>query len=474
MKLPHLIRCAVLVATAWCAAGPAAAADEPLPPGVIARVYGHEIRESDLSDRLVKRWGTTDRGKHLLDQLVDDTCVEIEAKKRSVTVSDDEVAAYVKHVDDNVRRTTGNARSIDDLYKEQHSSPEEFATVAREYLKRQKMAAEELGNKPGEEVTEARLKLWLSALRRRMNVKLTGLPEGVLATVGDVSIDRARYAKALAAGLPQDAVETARLDLALEAATDHALEEAKIVVTDADVDADLARLRERFSKDPRIKNTGLTFDDFLKQNRGTSEAELRTDKRYRASIGLERFLSRNVPDEAIKKHWDENRDAYGERALVRQIYVAGQEDGGQFHMQTFKEAFERAVQAKAAVLESAGALGGAPRPGSKSLPEAITAVAKLFEEDAKKKPNAGEPVAWTRANLAGEENLAKSVFTGEIGTLLGPVRSRVGYHLLVVEERRPAPTFDEVKDNVREDLLRVEMGKFQMAMRADPNVVFAK
>jgi hypothetical protein len=469
MNLPRLLAAVLLLAAAFAAR----AADEALPPGVLARVYGREIKEADLADRLVKRWAATDRGKRLLDQHVDDTCVEIEAKKRGVTVSEEEVAAYVKRVDETVRKQTGNARTIEDVYADNHTSPQEFATVAREYLRRQKMAAEELGGKPGEEVSEARLKLWLSALRRRMNVKLANLPDGVYAMVGETAVDRAGYAKALKEGLPQEAVETAKLDLVLEAATEHALEQAKIVVSDADVDADLARLRDRFAKDPRVKGTGATFDDFLRQSRGTSEAELRTDRRYRASIGLERLLAKNVPDEAVKKHWDDNRDAYGERALVRQIYLAGQEDGGKFHMRTFKEAFEMSLRAKAAVLEASGGLGTAPAAGKKPLPEALTAVAKQFEEDKEKRTNAGEPVAWTHANLVGEEALKKAVFAGETGTLIGPIRSRVGYHLVVVEERRPAPTYDEVKDNVREDLLRVEMGRFQMAMRADPNVVFA-
>jgi parvulin-like peptidyl-prolyl isomerase len=474
MNFRSLIRRAALAA-AICAAvvSAPASAEDALPPGVIARVYGRDIRESDLDDRLIKRWTGTDRGKRLLEQLVDDTCVEIEAKKRGVAVTDDEVAAYVKHVDELVRRSTGNARTIDDVYKEQHTTPEVFARDAHEYLKRQKMAVEDLGGKQGEEVSEARLKLWLSSLRRRMSAKTTDLPDGVVAAVGDTTVDRARYAKALREGLPQETVDNARLDLALEAATEHALAEAKIVVTDADVDADLATLRQRFAKDPRVKNAGATFDDFLKQMHGTSEAELRTDRRYRASIGLERLLAKNVPDEAIRKYWEENRDAYGERSLVREIYVAAQEEGGKFKMRSFKDAFEVALRAKAAVLESSGGLGTTPQAGRKPLTDAVTAVAKQFEEDATKKSSAGEPIVWTHATIAGDDALTKAAFSGEVGTLLGPVKSRIGYHLLVVEERRPAPSYDEVKDNVREDLLRIEMSKFQMAMRADPNVVFA-
>jgi parvulin-like peptidyl-prolyl isomerase len=472
MTTPRLALVALIVAV-FAAISRPAAAEETLPPGVVARVYGRDIRDSDLAERLAKRWGSTERGKQVLDQLIDDTCVEMEAKRRGVTVTDDEVAAYVKHVDESIRSQTGNARSINDIYKEQKATPAEFAASVHEYLKRQKMATEDLGSKAGEEVPEARLKLWLSSLRRRSGVKVTDLPAGVYATIGDVSIDRTRFASALREHLPEETSIDARAGLVLEAATEHALAEAKIEVTDADVDADIAKLRTRFSQDPRVKNTGLTFDEFLRQSRGTSEAELRTDKGFRSRIGLERLLARNITDERIRKQWEDNRDAYGERALVRQVYVAGQDDGGKFHMRSFKEAFELALRAKVAVLEGAG-MTGTEGQGKRTLRDSITAVAKQFEEDKEKRNAAGEPVAWTRANMVGEDALAKVVFEGQVGTLLGPVKSRVGYHLIFVEERRPAPGFDEVKDSVRDDLLRVETSNFQLAMKADPNVIVAK
>ncbi len=138
----------VLLALALAAvlSSASAAAEEPaLPPGVVARVHGREIEETDLLDRLVRRWGGTERGKQTLDLLIDDTCVAIEAKRRGVAVTDEEVAAYVKKVDETIRKQTGNSRSIDDVYKEQHSNPAEFARIAREYLKRQRMASEDMG-----------------------------------------------------------------------------------------------------------------------------------------------------------------------------------------------------------------------------------------------------------------------------------------------------------------------------------------
>ncbi len=470
----RLVRTIASLALAAAAALPARAGDEPsLPPGVEARVYGLDIRQEDVDARLVKRWGATDRGKAVLEQLVDDTCVDLEARRRGVSVTDEEVTAYVRHVDETIRKQTGNLRSIEDVYKEQRTTPAEFAQVAHEYLVRQKMAAEDLGSKPGEEVPEHRLKLWLSTIRRRLGVVTSGLPDGTLARIGEAaSIDRARFGRALRERLGDADVKSARAELVLDAARRHAIAEAGIVVTDADVAAEMARVRARFADDPRVRGTGLTFDQFLRQTRGTTEEEFAKDPTFRDSIAMDRLLSRGITDADVRKRWEENRDAYGERALVRQIYVPAGDEGDKFHMRSFKEAFELALRAKAAVLEAAGRTGGAG--AGKPLPDALTAVAKQFEQDAQQRSTAGEPVAWTRVVTAGEDELTRSVFEGEIGTLVGPVRSRVGYHLLVVEERRPAPAYDEVKDRVREDLLRKALAEFQIKLRADPQVLLAK
>src|SRR5262249_13035719 len=106
--------------------------------------------------------------------------------------------------------------------------------------------------------------------------------------------------------------------------------------------------------------------------------------------------------------------------------------------------------------------------------DAVTSVAKQFEEDKERRASAGEPTVWTRVSTAGEEKLTKAVFEDEPGTLIGPIASRIGYHVIYVEERRPAPSFDEVQDRVREDLVREALVKFQVSLRIDPNVVVRK
>ena len=137
-------------------------------------------------------------------------------------------------------------------------------------------------------------------------------------------------------------------------------------------------------------------------------------------------------------------------------------------------AHEIALRAKVAVLEKAGLLGAEGEAKRTPLPEAVTAVAKQFAPEGEGRKTAGEPAAWTRASVAGEPDLEKAVFDGEPGALAGPVRSRIGWHVLVVEERRPAPAWDEVRDRVRDDLLRLAVRRFQMEIRVDENVVIAK
>jgi parvulin-like peptidyl-prolyl isomerase len=142
-------------------------------------------------------------------------------------------------------------------------------------------------------------------------------------------------------------------------------------------------------------------------------------------------------------------------------------------MPTFREASDLALRAKVAILERSGALkddGAAKTP----LADVVTAVAKQFEGDPAKRNTSGEPVAWTRQNVAGEAALEAAVFEGEIGKLLGPVRSNVGWHVILVEERRPAPSYDEVKVQVREDLLRVAIRRFQLQLRSDDEIILGK
>lgn len=477
-SLARLAAASALAAPLLLAASPSRAGDEALPPGVEARVYGEEVTEAQVLDRLARRHEGTEKGRQILDQIVDDAIVGLEAKARGVRVTDEEVAAHTAKLMEVVKAQSGGEKTLADVLAETKTTEAEFRRTTLEYLLREKMAREDLGTKPGDDLPEHRMKLWMASMRRRHEVRTADLPEGVLAKVGDaVSVDRARFGRELRDRLPPEVVAEVRMELVLDVATRHRVATAGVVVTDADVDEQIARLRTRFESNPRVRGTGVTFDQFLRQTFGIGEAELRRDETFRSRVALERMLHGEISDEEIRAHWERNRDAYGDRALVRQVYVAAAEKGGKLDadVRSFADAHELVLRAKVAVLDRAGLLApsapGEDAPKKAPLAESVTAVAKQFAGSDEERKTAGEPAAWTRGNVAGEPALEKAAFEGDPGQLVGPVRSRIGWHLLLVEERRPAPTWEEVRDRVRDDLLRLAIRRFQLEIRVDPEIV---
>ena len=451
-----------------------------LPPGVVARVFGTDVTESQLFDRLARRYETSEKGRQILEQIVDDELVAVEARRRGVTVTDEEARAYADRMAEVVRVQSGGQKSLGDVLQDTGTTREEFLRTTREYLVREKMAREDLGTKAGEDLPEHRMKLWTASLRRRMSVRYEGLPEGVLASLGDPAaggtvIDRRRFAKELSSRLPPELVASIRMELVLDLATRHEVEQAGITVSEDEVAAQVKRLRERFESNPRVKGTVVTFDQFLRQQFGMGEAELQQDATFRARVGLEHMLLRDISDADVKKYWDDNREAYGDRVLVRQVYVAAADKGSELGsgMPTFREAGDLALRAKVEILERTGMLPGVGAPKT-PLADVVTAVAKQFEANTESRATAGEPVAWTRLNVANEPELEKAVFDGAIGALVGPIRSNVGYHVVYVEERRPAPPYDEVQTQIRDDLLRVAVRRFQLRIRSDPAIILPR
>ena len=441
-----------------------------LPEGVVARVYGVDITETELLDRIARTYARSERGTESLNELVDDICVAREAKRRDVSVPQEELDRYLERWDETIRQQSGGEDSLESLYEES-SSREAFLATAREFLLRQKMAREDLGSKPDEDLSEHYLKLWLSSLRRRMGVKYENLPEGIVAQVSERDVTRLDLARRIRSKLPEEMVAAVGNELVIAAASQHDAAEAGFALAEADLDDAMSGLRKRFAEEPDVRGSGVTFDQFLRETRGYGEADLRDDPVFRARIALRRMLEETIAEADVRAHWKKHESAYGERALVRQMFFQAGESGGEFEMPSFKQAFDDALGARIEVFEATGLhLPEAERPKT-PVALVLTRIAKRLTRDDERRRQAGEPQAWTRLSVEGEEKLAEAVFEGEIGTLLGPIRSSVGYHLLVVEERRAAPEFEAIRDRIRDDLVQTRVNEYQIRYKADSDRV---
>ena len=94
-----------------------AVAQEKLPSGIVARVYGQDISGQALADRLARSYEGTERGRGVLTVMVEDLCVALEAARRKVTVSDSEIRAYMMRWDERVKKQSGGKASLKDLYE---------------------------------------------------------------------------------------------------------------------------------------------------------------------------------------------------------------------------------------------------------------------------------------------------------------------------------------------------------------------
>jgi len=115
---------------------------------------------------------------------------------------------------------------------------------------------------------------------------------------------------------------------------------------------------------------------------------------------------------------------------------------------------EEAAAAESAAREKAAQAAARIRAG-----EAFEKVAEELSEDPGSKGSGGDLGFFSRGRMV--PAFEEAAFSLEPGTLSEPVRSPYGYHVIRVEEKRPAKlvTFDEAKASLARELLRDEQGR---------------
>jgi hypothetical protein len=247
------------------------------------------------------------------------------------------------------------------------------------------------------------------------------------------------------------------LSLAVEARA----EEAGVALSAADVEAEIARQRQEFLRQPGIEGTGVSFEDWLRDRLGLTLEELRRDGGFRANLLARRIAGAGIAPEAVRREWEGNPGRYGESARVRRIVVHGEERAGVFGSSARPMAEARAIADRALEEVRSG------RP--------FDAVARKYSEDAPAEEARGQPMEFTTAPGATvlPQPVLEAVFRAKEGEVLGPLKAVDGWYLVLVERRTPAPTFEQAAPRVREDLVAAAVREWRLALRNDPEVKVA-
>ncbi|NBD25566.1 peptidylprolyl isomerase [Paenibacillus glycinis] len=190
-----------------------------------------------------------------------------------------------------------------------------------------------------------------------------------------------------------------------------------IVVTDQDVEAEIAAIKKRFPSEAdfqaALQQSGMTLDDLKKQT--PTQLRIRRIIEPRAK----------VTDEEVKQYFEANHEEFDQPEQVRASHIL---------VSTKAEADDVMKQLKA------GADFGK--------------LAKERSEDTGSKAAGGDLGYFGKGEMVPEfENAAFSLKVGELG---GPIKSEYGYHIIKVIDHKAAEkaTLEEKKAEIRERLIQ--------------------
>jgi len=270
------------------------------------------------------------------------------------------------------------------------------------------------------------------------------LVEAIVIRVGDRVVTRTQYARRLHDGFteieqtstsPTEAAtkkeelrKNLSTDLIAELLIKDRADRLGLNVTADELKDAMTRLKEQYG----IK-TEAEFDESLKKS-GMARADM--EARLHDTILMNKVFARELrqrdelADKELRERYDREKERYRlpERARLREIIVVKPDDPSKV------EAARERATALAAQAHTAD-------------------FAKLAttSSDAGTKEKGGDLGEVARGELL--PDLDKAVFNATAGTVLGPIETKSGWHILKVETRLPSevPAFESVKDRLRKD-----------------------
>lgn len=270
--------------------------------------------------------------------------------------------------------------------------------------------------------------------------------EAVLARVGDRIVTRSQYEARLKSGLseietsvPPDQVVAQKAEfkkklldeMLAEVLIKDRADRLGLTVTKQEIDEAIKRLMEQYNL-----TTEEAFVESLRQSgltRADMEARLRDTLLTNKVFGRELRSRAEVDDKELRKRYEREKDSYRvpERAKLREIIVVFPENAD-----LGARAVLRAKAEEAATRARAG--------------EAFAALVTEYS-DSPSKQSGGDIGTVQKGEL--RATIDQAVFAAAPGSIVGPIESPVGFHVILVDERLPSeiPGFETVKERLRND-----------------------
>ncbi|MBL8767640.1 MAG: SurA N-terminal domain-containing protein [Planctomycetes bacterium] len=421
-----------------------------LEDGVVARVGDALVRRADFELFVAHEHRATEFANQALEDLISEQIVFIEAERRGMSVTDEQVnarfSAYEAEFEKSAR--DAGAKDLKSYLAANQIDLGLFRKKLRPVLLLEQLVRAEFDLDDDEPVPQEKMHVWIGDRMTRARIERVDVDTGVVARVDGVPIDAARLGQRLV-----EASQRKKLDEWLDELIGcHVVEQAAarqgLTLSDRDVDDGLDQWQKEFRERQRDADVDLRR---LLAEKGLSLEALRASRLFRAKLLMEKLVDDLYPDHELRAFFDAHRAEFMERAgrtvTMRVVFLKAGAPGAvdaKFVPRGSDDA-KRILEQKLADLNA----------GTTTF----AAIAKEISEhpSATQEGNVGQLVAGSRTQLGLVAQKALAAREEKPG-LAGPLEATEGVYLVELLDVRPAPGYEQlatlVRTRAREELFK--------------------
>ncbi|MBP3846621.1 peptidylprolyl isomerase [bacterium] len=239
--------------------------------------------------------------------------------------------------------------------------------------------------------------------------------------------------------------------LVIEELLNQEAENRGIKVTNKDVDEAINKIIDKLGGKDKLS-------EILKQN-NVSIKQLKSDIKTQVKMQKLAQATENVKvsDKEVKDFYDKNIDKFKHGEQIRAYHILlmtnpmqlGQEIASESKKELSNDELSKKIDEKVKANEE---LANKIAKELKADNSKFVEYAKKYSQDTTSAQKGGD-LGYFEAKVMVPE-FSKAAFAAKPNTVVGPVKTQFGYHVILVTDRRPAGTesFDKVKNNLKESL----------------------
>ncbi len=413
---------------------------------VVARGKSFEIRAADLERTLLERHGMGERGRELLELLVQTKLIERLAGEAKLEVTSEDLARRWNDLDRDARRA-GKTQGLQGELAKNEVSIEDFRDSLRQQIVLERLVRAALGRAADAPVNGDEQAVWL-----QQEISARGLSrfpppwaDGVVARCAEVEVRAEEFGAFLRRRLDPDEVRDAAWHLLLLAGIEKRMPDLAPEARERALDAEVARRRKRHE----AEFPAISFEQRLGALGRTVEL-LRNDSAVEVAALSHLWVDRTSGEEGLRRTYEDERGFFegnfGRAVRTHMLFLVA----GRFVNDLQKRSYE---DAEAELERMAERLGNLDDFGALSAERSEEATLRSNRGDlgwvTRDDPRVPAPVRQAVFQLL---DRGESIPAG--GRALGPIRWDAGAALLWVSELRATPGWEAMSKIVHEELRR--------------------